>query len=66
MVDTYTLHYHFEEWECGDECCYDYREWYTVEYKDFQFPTFDTKAEALKFILEREGVSVKIAEEGEG
>lgn len=56
--DTYTLRYHSEEWECGDKCCYDCRDWYTVEYEDCYPEEFDSKAEALMFILQLEGIKV--------
>lgn len=65
MVDTYTVHCHFEDWRCSDGCCSQWEEWWTVGYKDFQFPRFETEEEALKFILEREGVEVKVIYEDE-
>lgn len=59
MVDTYTIHRYEDVWECGDGCCTEYDEYYTVEYKDFfDFPKFQTKEEALMFILERESILV--------
>lgn len=58
MVDTYTIHSREEFWECGDGCCQEWTMTYTVEYKDFPSPVFDTEEEALYYILEREGVKV--------